>query len=116
MTLNQNTSPRGFLIYESTYNQLIKCFTPQQIGEFIKLAGDYILNGNKEVESDDPLVDTMLQMSKPTLDSAERRHRAAVENGMKGAEHGKEQCRALEKRNPERRTPLFRPCKSRKNN
>ena len=61
MTLNQNTSPRGFLIYESTYNQLIKCFTPQQIGEFIKLAGDYILNGNKEVESDDPLVDTMLE-------------------------------------------------------
>ena len=100
MTTAQNGSPRGFLIYESTYNQLIKCFTLQQIGEFVKLAGDYILNGNKEVESDDVLVDTMLQMSKPTLDSAERRHRAAVENGMKGAEHGKKGGRPRKSNQP----------------
>ena len=111
MTLNQNTSPRGFLIYESTYNQLIKCFTPQQIGEFIKLAGDYILNGNKEVESDDPLVDTMLQMSKPTLDSAERRHRAAVENGMKGAEHGKKGGRPRKDNQPPKENPQITPIK-----
>ena len=111
MTTTQNGSPRGFLIYESTYNQLIKCFTPQQIGEFIKLAGEYILYGNKEVESDDPLVDTMLQMSKPTLDSAERRHRAAVENGMKGAEHGKKGGRPRKDNQPPKENPQITPIK-----
>lgn len=109
MTTTQNGSPRGFLIYESTYNQLIKCFTPQQIGEFIKLVGEYILYGNKDVESDDPLVDTMLQMSKPTLDSAERRHRAAVENGMKGAEHGKKGGRPKKDNQSPKENPKITP-------
>ena len=111
MTTPQNGSPRGFLIYDSTYNQLSKCFTPQQIGEFIKLAGEYIMYGNKEVESDDPLVDTMLQMSKPTLDSAERRHRAAVENGMKGAEHGKKGGRPKKDNQPPKENPQITPIK-----
>ncbi len=85
--LTQKTNT-ALLLYPSTYQQLVKHYTKEQIGEYIILIGDYLFNNNKDVESKDPMVDLLLQMSKPTTDSAAKRHRIAVENGMKGAEHG----------------------------
>lgn len=89
MANRNEDSPKAFLIYESTFNQLKKHFTPAQAGEFLMLMGEYMLNENKDVESEDPMVDLLLQMNKPILTAAEKRHRQAVENGMKGAEYGK---------------------------
>ena len=89
MANRNEDSPKAFLIYESTFNQLKKHFTPAQAGEFLMLMGEYMLNENKDVESEDPMVDMLLQMNKPILTAAEKRHRQAVENGMKGAESGK---------------------------
>lgn len=82
-------SPRAFLIYETTLQQLKKYCTSAQAGEFLFLMGEYMLEGRTDVESKDPMVDVILQMNKPVLDAAEKRHRQAVENGKKGAEHGK---------------------------
>lgn len=87
---NENVdSPRAFLIYETTFQQLKKYFTPAQAGEFLFLMGSYMLEGQTDVESNDPIVDMLLQVNKPVLDAAEKRHRQAVENGKKGAEYGK---------------------------
>ena len=89
MAKTKEDSPKAFLIYESTYNQLKKYFSPAQAGEFLMLMGEYMLYDNKDVESADPMVDMLLQVNKPILDAAEKRHKQAVENGMKGAESGK---------------------------
>lgn len=83
-------SPKAFLIYETTFQQLKKYFTPAQAGEFLFLMGEYMLEGQTDVESEDPMVDMVLQMNKPVLDAAEKRHRQAVENGKKGAKYGKD--------------------------
>lgn len=60
-------SPRAFLIYETTLQQLKKYCTPAQAGEFLFLMGAYMLEGQTDVESNDPMVDVILQMNKPVL-------------------------------------------------
>jgi hypothetical protein len=49
---------------------------------------DYALEGVDE-ESSSPMVNVIMAMAKPNLDSAKRRYMASVENGKKGAEYGK---------------------------
>ena len=49
---------------------------------------DYALEGVDE-ESISPMVNVIIAMAKPNLDSAKRRYMASVENGKKGAEYGK---------------------------
>ena len=49
---------------------------------------DYALEGVDE-ESSSPMVNVIMAMAKPNLDSARRRYMASVENGKKGAEFGK---------------------------
>ena len=88
MANEKTDSPKAFLIYETTLQQLKKYCTPAQAGEFLFLMGAYMLEGQMDVESNDPMVDVILQMNKPVLDAAEKRHRQAVENGKKGAEFG----------------------------
>ena len=84
MANEKTDSPKAFLIYETTLQQLKKYCTPAQAGEFLFLMGEYMLEGQMDVESNDPMVDVILQMNKPVLDAAEMRHKQAVENGKKG--------------------------------
>ena len=88
MANEKTDSPKAFLIYETTLQQLKKYCTPAQAGEFLFLMGEYMLEGQMDVESNDPMVDVILQMNKPILDAAEMRHKQAVENGKKGAKYG----------------------------
>ena len=65
-----------------------------KIVEFIEWLKDFypekakFLEGVDE-ESISPMVNVIVAMAKPNLDSARRRYMASVENGKKGAEFGK---------------------------
>ena len=89
MSLNSNDNANSFIIYRTHYEALMEDFTPEQVYEFIRITGDYMLNGNRDVKSPDKMVNAFFKGVRGSLDAAEKRHRQAVENGKKGAEYGR---------------------------
>ena len=69
---------------------------------------DYALEGVDE-ESSSPMVNVIMAMAKPNLDSARRRYMASVENGKKGAEFGKLGGAQKGNKNASKKQPLKQP-------
>lgn len=81
---------KAFLVYASTYEAAVKHLSLEQMGELFLKLGKYSLEGDTEVESENPLIDILISNAKPLMESAEERHQRAIENGKKGGEKGKE--------------------------
>ena len=78
---------RSFVFYDS-FLEAMKHLNDAEFRECVLRIRDYALEGNEE-ESESPMVNVIMALAKPNLDSARRRYMASVENGKKGAEFGK---------------------------
>ena len=78
---------RSFVFYDS-FLEAMKHLNDAEFRECVLKIRDYALDGVDE-ESSSPMVNVIMAMAKPNLDSARRRYMASVENGKKGAEYGK---------------------------
>ena len=78
---------RSFEMYDS-FLEAMKHLNDAEFRECVLRIRDYALEGVDE-ESISPMVNVIMAMAKPNLDSARRRYMASVENGKKGAEFGK---------------------------
>ena len=78
---------RSFVFYDS-FLEAMKHLNDAELRECVLKIRDYALEGVDE-ESSCPMVNVIMAMAKPNLDSAKRRYMASVENGKKGAEYGK---------------------------
>ena len=78
---------RSFVFYDS-FLSAMKHLNDAEFRECVLRIRDYALEGNEE-ESESPMVNVIMALAKPNLDSARRRYMASVENGKKGAEFGK---------------------------
>ena len=74
-------------MYDS-FLEAMKHLNDAEFRESVLRIRDYALEGNEE-ESESPMVNVIMALAKPNLDSARRRYMASVENGKKGAEFGK---------------------------
>ena len=79
---------KAFVVFASTYEAAVKHLSLEQMGELFLKLGRYSLEGEEDVSSDNPVVDSILISVKPNMDKAELRHLQAIENGMKGKGHG----------------------------
>ena len=87
MTRKDNNDKRSFVMYDS-FLEAMKHLNDAEFRECVLRIRDYALEGNEE-ESESPMVNVIMELAKPNLDSARRRYMASVENGKKGAEFGK---------------------------
>ena len=78
---------RSFVFYDS-FLSAMKHLNDAEFRECVLKIRDYALEGVDE-ESSSPMVNVIMELAKPNLDSARRRYMASVENGKKGAEFGK---------------------------
>ena len=78
---------RSFVMYDS-FLEAMKHLNDAEFRECVLKIRDYALDGVDE-ESSSPMVNVIMELAKPNLDSARRRYMASVENGKKGAEFGK---------------------------
>ena len=78
---------RSFVFYDS-FLSAMKHLNDAEFRECVLKIRDYALDGVDE-ESSSPMVNVIMELAKPNLDSARRRFMASVENGKKGAEFGK---------------------------
>ena len=78
---------RSFVFYDS-FLSAMKHLNDAEFRECVLKIRDYALEGVDE-ESSSPMVNVIMALAKPNLDSARRRYMASVENGKKGAEFGK---------------------------
>ena len=83
----KNNEKRSFVFYDS-FLEAMKHLNDAEFRECVLKIRDYALEGVDE-ESSSPMVNVIMAMAKPNLDSAKRRYMASVENGKKGAEYGK---------------------------
>ena len=78
---------RSFVFYDS-FLSAMRHLNDAEFRECVLKIRDYALDGVDE-ESSSPMVNVIMELAKPNLDSARRRYMASVENGKKGAEFGK---------------------------
>ena len=78
---------RSFVFYDS-FLSAMKHLSDAEFRECVLKIRDYALDGVDE-DSSSPMVNVIMAMAKPNLDSARKRYIASVENGKKGAEYGK---------------------------
>ena len=78
---------KSFVMYDS-FLEAMKHLNDAEFRECVLKIRDYALDGVDE-ESSSPMVNVIMALAKPNLDSARRRYMASVENGKKGAEYGK---------------------------
>ena len=78
---------RSFVMYDSFLEAMMH-LNDAEFRECVLKIRDYALEGVDE-ESSSPMVNVIMALAKPNLDSARRRYMASVENGKKGAEFGK---------------------------
>ena len=78
---------KSFVMYDS-FLEAMKHLNDAEFRECVLKIRDYALDGVDE-ESSSPMVNVIMELAKPNLDSAKRRYMASVENGKKGAEFGK---------------------------
>ena len=87
MSKSKNNGKNSFVFYDS-FLSAMKHLNDAEFRECVLRIRDYALEGNEE-ESESPMVNVIMALAKPNLDSAKRRYMASVENGKKGAEFGK---------------------------
>ena len=85
--MTKKNEKRSFVFYDS-FLEAMKHLNDAEFRECVLKIRDYALEGVDE-ESSSPMVNVIMAMAKPNLDSARRRYMASVENGKKGAEYGK---------------------------
>ena len=87
MSKIKDNGKNSFVFYDS-FLSAMKHLNDAEFRECLLKIRDYALEGVDE-ESSSPMVNVIMAMAKPNLDSAKRRYMASVENGKKGAEYGK---------------------------
>ena len=87
MSKIKNNGKNSFVFYDS-FLSAMKHLNNAEFRECVLKIRDYALDGVDE-ESSSPMVNVIMALAKPNLDSARRRYMASVENGKKGAEFGK---------------------------
>ena len=87
MSKIKNNGKNSFVFYDS-FLSAMKHLNDAEFRECVMKIKDYALEGVDE-ESSSPMVNVIMELAKPNLDSARRRYMASVENGKKGAEFGK---------------------------
>ena len=87
MSKIKNNGKNSFVFYDS-FLSAMKHLNDAEFRECVMKIRDYALEGVDE-ESSSPMVNVIMELAKPNLDSARRRYMASVENGKKGAEFGK---------------------------
>ena len=87
MSKSKNNGKNSFVFYDS-FLSAMKHLNDAEFRECVLKIRDYALDGVDE-ESSSPMVNVIMALAKPNLDSARRRYMASVENGKKGAEFGK---------------------------
>ena len=87
MSKSKNNGKNSFVFYDS-FLSAMKHLNDAEFRECVLKIRDYALEGVDE-ESSSPMVNVIMELAKPNLDSARRRYMASVENGKKGAEFGK---------------------------
>ena len=87
MSKSKSNEKKSFVFYDS-FLSAMKHLNDAEFRECVMRIRDYALDGVDE-ESRSPMVNVIMVMAKPNLDSARRRYIASVENGKKGAEFGK---------------------------
>ena len=85
--MTRKNEKNSFVFYDS-FLSAMKHLNDAEFRECVLKIRDYALEGNEE-ESESPMVNVIMELAKPNLDSARRRYIASVENGKKGAEFGK---------------------------
>ena len=85
--MTKKNEKRSFVMYDS-FLEAMKHLNDAEFRECVLKIRDYALEGVDE-ESRSPMVNVIMALAKPNLDSARRRYMASVENGKKGAEFGK---------------------------
>ena len=85
--VSKNHEKNSFVMYDS-FLEAMKHLNDAEFRECVLKIRDYALDGVDE-ESSSPMVNVIMAMAKPNLDSARKRYIASVENGKKGAEFGK---------------------------
>ena len=87
MSKIKDNEKKSFVFYDS-FLSAMKHLNDAEFRECVLKIRDYALDGVDE-ESSSPMVNVIMELAKPNLDSARRRYMASVENGKKGAEFGK---------------------------
>ena len=85
--MTSKNDKKSFVFYDS-FLSAMKHLNDAEFRECVLRIRDYALEGVDE-ESSSPMVNVIMTLAKPNLDSARRRYMASVENGKKGAEFGK---------------------------
>ncbi|MBO5893267.1 MAG: hypothetical protein J6Q31_03265 [Alistipes sp.] len=100
---------KSFVFYDS-FLSAMKHLNDAEFRECVLRIRDYALDGVDE-ESSSPMVNVIMELVKPNLDSARRRYMASVENGKKGAEYGKLGGAPKGNQNARKKQPLIQPQK-----
>lgn len=85
--MTKKNEKRSFVMYDS-FLEAMKHLSDAEFRECVLKIRNYALEGIDD-ESKYPMVNVIMSLAKPNLDSARRRYMASVENGKKGAEFGK---------------------------
>ena len=107
MSKIKNNGKNSFVFYDS-FLSAMKHLNDAEFRECVLKIRDYALEGVDE-ESSSPMVNVIMAMAKPNLDSARRRYMASVENGKKGAEYGKLGGAPKGNQNARKKQPLKQP-------
>ena len=107
MSKSKNNGKNSFVFYDS-FLSAMKHLNDAEFRECVMRIRDYALEGVDE-ESSSPMVNVIMALAKPNLDSARRRYMASVENGKKGAEFGKLGGAPKGNQNARKKQPLKQP-------
>ena len=107
--MTKKNEKRSFVMYDS-FLEAMKHLSDAEFRECVLKIRDYALEGVDE-ESSSPMVNVIMAMAKPNLDSARQRYMASVENGKKGAEYGKLGGAPKRNQNARKKQPLNQPQK-----
>ena len=107
--MTRKNEKKSFVFYDC-FLSAMKHLNDAEFRECVLKIRDYALEGVDE-ESSSPMVNVIMAMAKPNLDSAKRRYMASVENGKKGAEYGKLGGAPKGNQNARKKQPLKQPQK-----
>ena len=105
--MTKKNEKRSFVMYDS-FLEAMKHLNDAEFRECVLKIRDYALEGVDE-ESISPMVNVIMAMAKPNLDSAHKKYMASVENGKKGAEFGKLGGAPKGNQNARKKQPLKQP-------
>ena len=105
--MTKKNEKRSFVMYDS-FLEAMKHLNDAEFRECVLKIRDYALEGIDD-ESKYPMVNVIMSLAKPNLDSARRRYVASIENGKKGAEFGKLGGAPKGNQNARKKQPLKQP-------